>query len=721
MIRKFWASLRLPGRGLTSNAEYGRDLANKANQFGRGEPNFNAMSVWLVLLPMSLGVLAYIPSSVKYADTYAVEEGVSAMQLRVEYVSYLFGWGSTMCLAFFLIPVTRHGVLLAAMGWSPIHALRIHIWFGYLAFVFMLVHGIMLVPVWFIFYDYPVWQQIVPNRKCWSFTWNEETVNEIQPQCAHVFYNWTGIVAAVFFIVLWGSSLNWVRRRNYRIFYILHVTFGTLTLLGIILHMHWFIIYFLPSITYYLVSTTPTLVQALASRFRGGVKIRQVVQVENSGGCVEVQLEVNKAASAVLDREPCHFIKICVPKISLVWHPFDVYKSGAQSDEAAETVRFLFRPVGPFTKQLAERLTSVDEPPVTLVDGLYQGADKSELALQHDCVTIVAGGVAISPYLTLIPALMKRVIVKQGSGYKTKTIVLHWVVRERGLYTFVVNNYLNPMIKRARALKVDVKLAIHVYVTGEKNADVDSSAMDTVEGSSRMISFNSRSEIEEDVDTESAGSNPKEAVPNNGQDGNVVISHVDSTGHPIELPRVMARRFSSPIWNIPLFVAYTGATFLGFWYLFEQDPHDPTNYYQLAMSTWIILYAVLMYVAFGIVVEAAVLVLRPYWPQPKADEFDVSFWKLETTDEEYSEVALSGDKEEGEGDGTSKSSAVTIEYHDGRPTASQIFKEARHSVEPGIFMCGPATLTGMVKAEASKENSYFGLTRFSLYDEPYEM
>jgi hypothetical protein len=49
-----------------------------------------------------------------------------------------------------------------------------------------------------------------------------------------------------------------------------------------------------------------------------------------------------------------------------------------------DTVRFRFRPVGPFTKELAERLTSTDVRPVTLVDGFYQGADKLEQALQHD-------------------------------------------------------------------------------------------------------------------------------------------------------------------------------------------------------------------------------------------------------------------------------------------------------------------------------------------------
>jgi hypothetical protein len=135
---------------MKSDAEYGHDLANKVNQFGRGEADFNALSIWLVLLPMAIGVIAYIPVSLTYADQEAATTGESAIKLRVEAVSYLFGWGSTMCLVFFMIPVTRHSVLLAAMGWSPIHALRIHIWFGYLAFVFMLIHGVMLVPVWFL-------------------------------------------------------------------------------------------------------------------------------------------------------------------------------------------------------------------------------------------------------------------------------------------------------------------------------------------------------------------------------------------------------------------------------------------------------------------------------------------------------------------------------------------------------------------------------------------
>jgi Ferric reductase like transmembrane component/Ferric reductase NAD binding domain len=712
---------------MAANAEYGRDLASKkANQFGRGEPNFNVMAIWLAVLPMTIGVLAYLPMSVKYADEKAALEGVSAMKERVESISYLFGWGSIMCLAFFLIPVTRHSVLLAAMGWSPVQALRIHVWFGYLAFVFMLIHGVMLVPVWFLYYDYPVYQQIVPNPKCWTWTWTVETEKDLQPDCYHVFANWTGIVATVFFIVLWGSSLNWVRRRNYRLFYILHVTFGTLTLLGTILHMHWFIIYFIPSITYYLASTTPTLVQALASRFRGGVKIRQVVLVEDGGGCVEVHVEAHETASAVLNREPCQFIKLCVPKISLIWHPFDVYQRYNEDGTTDDTVRFVFRPVGPFTKELAKRLTSNMDRPVTLVDGFYLGSDKTELAMQHDCVTMVAGGVALSPYLTLIPALLSCIAKAEKVGdVKTKSIVLHWSCREPGLCAYYVENYLKAILKRAKVLNLDATLAVYVYLTGGKKISADLSETNTLEGSSRLavedtpaVDPADQSPDDTDVVDRDSGSSDQDKSSNDGQDkGDANFVDADSKGHPLELARVLPRRYSSAVWNLPFFVFYSGVSFFGFWYLFNQDPHDPMSYYDLSKMTWITLYAVLMYFAFGILAEACVQALRKYWPQPAPDSFDVVS-TASKIDGSESDDGSNGIKVV---DGCLPSSKVTLVYREGRPTADQIFDDARSAAEPGVFMCGPTALTRVVKAEASKENSYLGLTRYCLYDEPYEM
>jgi Ferric reductase like transmembrane component/Ferric reductase NAD binding domain len=631
------------------------------------------------------------------------------------------------------------------MGWSPVHALRIHIWYGYLAFVCMLLHGVILVPVWFMYYDFPVYQQLVPNPKCWTWTWTDETKAEIEPNCYHVFANWTGIVAAVFFIILWGSSLNWVRRNNYRLFYICHVVFGTLTILGIVLHMYWFLIYFIPSFLYYLASTAPTLIQALASRFRGGVKIRQVVLVEDSGGCVEVHVEAHETAHAVLNREPCQFIKLCVPKISLIWHPFDVYKSYKVDGTTDDTVRFLFRPVGPFTKELAKRLTSNVERPVTLVDGFYLGSDKTELAMQHDCVTMVAGGVALSPYLTLIPALLNRISKEeQVGGVKTKAIVLHWVCREPGLCKYYVNHYLKAILERARVLNSDATLVVHVYLTGGKVSNgkvaADTSELETVEGSSRLmepsVANNGGSDHSPDdtepVDANTSGSDQDKRSDDDRGDGDVTIIDSDSTGHPLELARVLPRRHSSPIWNLPFFAYFTGVFSFGIWYLFRELPDPYANYpvysvsyYVFSKMTWITMYAVLMYFALGVLPEACVLAFRKYWPQPQPDSFDVVTGAAGTK-----VVDSSGSEDEFDEDGMikvedgnklSSSDKVTLVYHEGRPTCDAIFMDARAAVEPGIFMCGPSALTRMVKTEASKENSYLGLTRYCLYDEPYEM
>jgi hypothetical protein len=41
----FFSSIRIPFRHMAADAQYGQDLAKKKNQFGRGEPNSNAMAI----------------------------------------------------------------------------------------------------------------------------------------------------------------------------------------------------------------------------------------------------------------------------------------------------------------------------------------------------------------------------------------------------------------------------------------------------------------------------------------------------------------------------------------------------------------------------------------------------------------------------------------------------------------------------------------------------
>jgi hypothetical protein len=252
------------------NGDYGRDLAKK-NQFGLGDSNFNMISLFLIGMPGLYQFAGYLHNSLAYAANEETDSQGPVLERKVRAASYLSGWAATMVLIWFLIPVARHSVLLTAMGWSPTQALRIHIWAGYLSFIYAVVHSV-LEPVQWIFWGDVVWyRHFIPPAGCWAYhsafpgthdhhdeaivnatnvtnatalvddapVENEEESPEddYKDRCALQFYNLTGILAMLFFLVLWGSSLHWFRRRNYRRFYILHVVFGSLMLLFTVLHV----------------------------------------------------------------------------------------------------------------------------------------------------------------------------------------------------------------------------------------------------------------------------------------------------------------------------------------------------------------------------------------------------------------------------------------------------------------------------------------------------
>jgi hypothetical protein len=197
------------------DAEHGVALYKK-NQFGAGQVDFNLMSFWLIFIPGVILFVTYIHNSLKSArDPESLHDGVTVRQHEVEYISYTAGWVGAVLMSFFLIPVSRHSVLLVAMNWSPVHALRIHIWAGYVAFFFIFLHAIMMVGVWFKWAPGAIYEEFIPPKHCWTGTYPEES------RCGWQFYNFTGVLAMIFLTILWFSSFEWFRRKWYRMFYIL--------------------------------------------------------------------------------------------------------------------------------------------------------------------------------------------------------------------------------------------------------------------------------------------------------------------------------------------------------------------------------------------------------------------------------------------------------------------------------------------------------------------
>ena len=79
-----------------------------------------------------------------------------------------FGKISVMAMSFFLIPVSRHSIMLQAARIDPIQATSLHIWAGYLALWSALVHGAYYVFIWIGLEQENLWHKILPPLDCWS-------------------------------------------------------------------------------------------------------------------------------------------------------------------------------------------------------------------------------------------------------------------------------------------------------------------------------------------------------------------------------------------------------------------------------------------------------------------------------------------------------------------------------------------------------------------------
>ena len=701
-VNKIFAHVR---RFRIMDAEHGVAIQKK-NQFGVGHPDFNLMSIWLILIPGTLLFCTYIHHTLHHArDPEKLPEGVTVRQRSVEYVSYTAGWAGSVILSFFLIPVSRHSVLLVAMNWSPVHALRIHIWAGYFAFFFIFLHSIMIVGVWFKWAPGAMYKEFIPQKDCWSGTVAEES------PCSYQYFNFTGLIAMIFYIILWASSFNWFRRKWYRLFYILHVVFGTLTLLASISHVKFIGLYLLPSILYYLASTMPTLVQALASRFRGGVQIKQIVFLDDAGKCFEVRMSMEPTAEASLSStHPNKFIKLCAPGISVVWHPFTVYNH----PNDPTTMRTMIRPLGTFTKALRSSMVASENQPLVLIDGFYRGDNYCQQAIMvHDHVSIVAGGVGLTPFISTIFAILKELLLTQSlesigsitakDQQLLRSMTLIWSCREVGLLSFVKENYFMDMVRLASGIE-DFEFEIKIYCTNKILATFASNTQST--NHLDDVSLQSTEGVKYNLD-----------APYNHQTISYMVGNAGrtiQTGHTMELGRMMPARHARIIWNVPYFLVFTSTVWIGF-HLMLYQYNATSTYRELSKEMINTMLIVVFFFSVGVLTETCVLLCRKKWPAPRTDVIASTvdmFSDMISREEEISAITSE--------DSTQLSDSILICI--GRPSSDDMLADASRAAAPGIFVCGPVDMVKTLRAAVGIENSAFGLlTRYAIYEESFEM
>ena len=402
---------------------------------------YDLVSILLVFLPLS---------SYLYFDISRHMEPDMSTDKKVKEISKAFGMTSMMSLStFFLIPVTRHGILTHSHPSE--NTVRVHIWSGSIAIFAAVIHGVTFVYRW-AYLKNPeasvVTEELFPEVECWT-SYEQYTSND----CQDVFQNLTGLIAAICIVMLGFMSINWIRRLNYSLFYKVHVLLGPIALLFMIMHVKRMVLYLSPSLLYYVAGNVPVWLNMLWHWRCGGVTITSVTDLssESSRGLVALTFPMDGATSSIF--RPGMSVKLSFPGASVLSHPFTV--NLIQTSTGSTEGLVIFRTTGHFTRSLAERalvesqqrtdeeesygnrVTKVSSPFTVLVDGFYGNERMLHNVLCHQSVLIVAGGVGIAPYLSLLPELVMKC--------PRIHVHLHWICRNTKLIDYVKQMYISRL------------------------------------------------------------------------------------------------------------------------------------------------------------------------------------------------------------------------------------------------------------------------------------
>lgn len=178
---------------------------------------------------------------------------------------------------------------------------------------------------------------------------------------------------------------------------------------------------------------------------------------------------------------PGQYCDLHVPDISVVSHPFTANKVQGYDDR----LRLLIRETGPFTVQLGKCLRDgfqrrIDElerqsPPRVAMPCMFVSefngiSQRIKQLSSHDHAMVIAGGIGITPYLTLL----MEVIDHHSSAPSSclKTLELHWMCRDISLIKFLYEEYFSEMLRCTSSNDDDTipSVKIIVHYTGTQDA-----------------------------------------------------------------------------------------------------------------------------------------------------------------------------------------------------------------------------------------------------------
>lgn len=295
-----------------------------------------------------------------------------------------------------------------------------------------------------------------------------------------VFYGWLSLALGA---VLVGTSVSYMRRRHFELFYYTHViVFGPLL---IFVHLHY------PDMIYY---TAPGLAAYILDKvwwlWLSRRPTRIVRMTAPAPGFVRLDIEVDALQNTSLNGwAPGQWVQINIPALSFwQWHPMSVAAGPSSAieqktqDETATsttykhetTIQLDIKVLGDWTAKLANLAERFDPSQVShstiYMDKFYGSShSRSQGFLTHPVVVILAGGIGATPGMS---ALWHMIQYSQTRYPHVRKIVFAWCVKKLS----VVDLYRSELAfyqQRLSRLESNCELEIIVNATLSENEDVD--------------------------------------------------------------------------------------------------------------------------------------------------------------------------------------------------------------------------------------------------------
>ena len=288
---------------------------------------------------------------------------------------YLRRWGNMMgtvsgdCMALSMIPLPKNSLLLPALGIPFERALRFHRKLGQAAVATGLAHGLVYMGGW---YSDPYGKDADGNALSgWAYMWQQcyplcdRSTPELSKKCddsflpggdnEHTWFltslghhnsaNFSGLVAAIGFLLILLTSFSWVRRNHYELFYKAHVVAAPCAMIG--MWNHFSMAKLDVAIPFLLLMLGDYALRTYRS-LRGDATIVSTKVFGDEGKAPFLAIEFSSSRFRVA--EPGQYFFVRIPQLArLQWHPFSV-----SSAPEADNITIVLKDLGDWTHALCE-------------------------------------------------------------------------------------------------------------------------------------------------------------------------------------------------------------------------------------------------------------------------------------------------------------------------------------------------------------------------------